>query len=93
MSKFVIRTIQTTVRVYYVEVNDVEWACDGIVMNELEEFSAECFSEDIIHVASVDEFPSQPLVNVNAATNTFNYTTEEWDKEVHWELATKGESV
>lgn len=87
MSKFVVTTTQTIVRKYYVEVDDPEWAHDGIVMNELEEFAQEHFSEDIIDTLPVKEYPSVPWVNVNGATNTFNYTSNKWIKGTDWSLA------
>jgi hypothetical protein len=93
MSKFVVTTTQTIVRKYYVEVDDPVWAHDGIVMNELEEFAQEHFSEDIIDTLPVKEFPSVPWVNVNGATNTFNYTSNKWIKGTAWELADYGDQA
>ena len=37
--KVVVKTVQTIVRTYFVEVPDPEWACDGICMGDLEEYS------------------------------------------------------
>jgi len=87
MGKYVIETIQVIKRRYYVEVDDPSWAHDGICMDELEEFSQEFYSEDIIGTQGVEEWPTEDRDNVNGAVMTFNYDTEEWDQSVRWDLA------
>lgn len=87
MAKYIVETIQTVKRTYYVEVNDPTWAHDGIVMNELEEFAQEFYSEDIIGTREVEDFPVMDIVNVNAATMHFNYEEDTWEQQVRWDLA------
>lgn len=87
MGKYVIETVQVVRHKYYVEVNDPEWACDGIVMNELDPFSYTFFSEDVTNVTPVEDFPKADKYDeVNAATMHFNYETESWDQQVRWDL-------
>lgn len=87
MAKFIIETVTLMKQTYYVEVEDPTWAHDGIVMNELEPFAQEFFSEDIFSTRQVDEFPTMPRDQVNAAVMKFNYDTDGWDSEVRWDLA------
>lgn len=87
MTKFVITTTQTVVRRYYVEVDDPSWAHDGIVMNELEEFSQSFLSEDVVDTRQVDEFPKAAFTDsVNAATMFFDNDAHQWEKDVRWDL-------
>ena len=93
MTKFVITTVQPLIRKYYVEVDDVEWAHDSIIMQQLEEFSQQFGSEDIIESHPVEDFPAvEPNearifnITVNGATMKFNYETDQWDLNVRWDL-------
>lgn len=87
MGKFVVESVQIVRHKYYVEVDDPEWACDGIVMNELEPFSSTHFSEDITNITPVSEFPKAEVNDdVNAAVMIFNYTSQEWEQDVRWDL-------
>lgn len=87
MGKFVIETVTLMKQTYYVEVEDPTWAHDGIIMNELEPFAQEFFSEDIFSTRPVDEFPTMPREQVNGAAMKFNYETGSWDTDVRWDLA------
>lgn len=87
MSKFIVTTAQTVIRKYYVEVEDHTWAHDGICMGELDEFCSIALGEDIVDTMQTQYFPPQKRKFVNGATNVFNYEKDQWDKEVHWELA------
>lgn len=93
MTKFIITTTQPVIRKYYVEVDNVEWAYDGIVMQELEEFSQQFGSEDIIDSHPVEDFPAVDAnearlfnVTVNAAAMKFNHETDQWELNVRWDL-------
>ena len=88
MKKHIVHTVQIIKRTYYVEVDDVEWAFDGITMGELDQFSSTFFSEDIIDSKEVAEFPiAEVREDVNAAVMTFNKTTDGWDSSARWDLA------
>jgi hypothetical protein len=83
--KIVVTTTQVIVRKYFVEVDDPEWACDGVVCNELEEYSYRHLTEDIISAIVVDEWPSiDHNDSLNAATMKYNPVTDEWEKDVMW---------
>lgn len=85
--KFVITTVQPIIRRYYVEVDNPEWAWDGIVMNEMEEYSQTYGSEDIISTQQFEKFPEPGLgESVNAAVMRFNDESNQWDCEAVWEL-------
>lgn len=87
MAKYVIETIQIVKRKYYVEVDNPEWAHDGIVMCELDEFSQQLMTEEIWGTTLVDEFPrAEKFDSVNAATMKFNYNLDEWQSETRWDL-------
>lgn len=88
MAKYVITTAQIVTRKYYVEVEDPTWAHDGIVMNELSEFSQNFLSEDIVDTLEVSEWPkATQYESVNAAQMSFDYETEEWQQNVRWDLS------
>lgn len=88
MAKYVITTTQTVVRKYYVEVDDPEWAHDGIVMGDMQEFSQLFASEDIIDTVPVDQFPAvDKYYNINGAVMVFNYENDDWDTDVRWDLS------
>lgn len=85
--KHVIETVQIIRRKYYVEVENPYWACDSIVMEELQPFSSRCMTEDILSTTQVDEFPVATAGDsVNAATYKYNYDTEEFESIVKWNL-------
>lgn len=85
--KFVITTVQPIIRRYYVEVENPEWAWDGIVMNELQEYTQAFGSEDIISTQQVKKFPEpNPGESVNAAVMRFNTDTDQWESEAVWRL-------
>jgi len=89
-NKVVVTTTQVIVRKYFVEVDDPEWACDGIVCDELEEYSQNHLTEDILDVKIVDEWPSMPSdESLNAAVMRFNYDREEWETDVMWPILGK----
>lgn len=88
MSKFVITTVQVVTRKYYVNVRDPVWAHDGIVMEEMEDFSQQFGSEDIVDTRGVEEFPvADKYESVNGAVMSFNYEQDKWDRSVRWDLA------
>ena len=88
MTKHVITTVQTIVRKYYVDVKDPEWARDSIVMNELDQFSSEFLSEDILDTQTVEDWPkARNRDSVNGATMTYDYNTEQWVTNARWDLA------
>jgi hypothetical protein len=94
MAKFIVETAQVIRRKYYVEVRDPTWALDGVVMEELEEFSSNALMEDTLSVREVEEFPyAEETDNVNGATMVFNYDKHEWDLKVRHDLTNKPESV
>lgn len=87
-NRFVVTTAQIVTRKYYVEVEDPTWAHDGIVMNELSEFSQNFLSEDIVDTLEVSEWPkATQYESVNAAQMSFDYETEEWQQNVRWDLS------
>ena len=87
MAKYIIETIQTVKRTYYVEVDDPTWAHDGIVMGELEEFAQGFYTEDIISTRAVEEWPKLPRALVNGAVMVFDKERDKWTEEVRWDLA------
>lgn len=87
MPKYIIETIQTIKRTYYVEVVDPTWAHDGIVMGELEEFAQGFFTEDIISTQAVEDWPKLPRALVNGAVMVFDKERDMWTQEVRWDLA------
>ena len=88
MSKYVITTVQTIVRKYYVKVDDPSWAHDGIVMNELEEFTQHHLSEDIVDTQKVKRWPTPDQYDsVNAAVMEFDYNDDQWKATTRWDLA------
>lgn len=87
MAKYIIETVQVVKTVYYAEVENPEWAHDGITMGELDPFASEFMSEDIFNTREVEEFPKMDKSTVNAAVMKFNYTTEQWDSTARWDLA------
>ena len=87
MKKHIVTTVQIIKRTYYVEVDDVEWAYDGIVMGELDQFSSSFLSEDVITSKEVAEFPvAEVREDVNAAVMTFNESKDGWDSSARWDL-------
>lgn len=87
MAKFVVESVQIVRHKYYVEVNDPTWACDAVVMGELEPFSSTHFSEEITNTTPVEEFPKAGVYDeVNAAVMHFNYVSQEWEQGVRWDL-------
>lgn len=88
MKKHIVNTVQIIKRTYYVEVDDVGWAYDGICMGELDQFSSTFLSEDIIGSKEVAEFPKAEVAeDVNAAVMTFNEIKDGWDSSARWDLA------
>jgi hypothetical protein len=67
MPKFVVETVQVMRFKYFVEAPEAVWATDSIVMNELEFYSAESFSEDVISTTEVTEWPHVDRTHVNGA--------------------------
>ena len=87
MKKFVIETVQVIKRRYYAEVEEAAWAHDGITMEELDEFSQEFYTEDIINTTEVDDFPkAKESENVNGAAMIFDEDSGEWKQDVRWDL-------
>jgi len=87
MKKFVIETVQVIKRKYYVEVEEATWAHDGITMEELDEFSQEFYTEDIINTTEVDEFPkAKASESVNGSSMSFNKDFGEWKSKTRWDL-------
>ena len=83
--KVVVKTVQTIVRTYFVEVPNPEWACDAIVMNELEEYSYRHLSEDILSTEVVQDWPAPDLEeSVNAAVMKYDDQTNDWITGVMW---------
>ena len=87
-NKYVVTTVQTIVRRYYVEVDNPDYALDGIICGELEEFSQQYGSEDPIDTYSVDQFPKAEWEHsVNGAVMTYNEAENRWDISAAWDLA------
>ena len=83
--KVVVTTTQVIVRKYFVEVEDQEWACDGIICNELEEYSYRHLTEDILSVNVVDNWSAiESDESINAAVMKYNYDLDEWATDVMW---------
>lgn len=87
MPKFVIETVRVIRTKYYAEVDNPEWACDGIVMEELDHFSDVFYCENITTITPVEEYPvAQKDEGVNGGVNIFNYEKHGWDKGVRFDL-------
>ena len=87
--KYVVTTVQTIVRRYYVETDYPEYALDGIVCGELEEFSQQHGSEEPISTQKVEEFPNAtPDESVNGAVMVFKQHEKMgyWDTTTNWDL-------
>lgn len=83
--KVVVKTVQTIVRTYFVEVPDPEWACDGVCMGELEEYSQKYMSEDIVSTEVVEDWPAIGQdESINAAVMSYNTNNDEWMTDVMW---------
>lgn len=83
--KVVVKTVQTIVRTYFVEVPDPEWACDGICMGDLEEYSQKYMSEDIVSTEVVEKWPNiDQSESINAAVMSYDTKTDEWVTDVMW---------
>ena len=81
--KVVVKTVQTIVRTYFVEVPDPEWACDGVCMGELEEYSQKHMSEDIVSTEVVEDWPAIGQdESINAAVMSYDTKTDEWVTDV-----------
>lgn len=86
--------MQIVIHKYYVEVDNPEWACDSIVMEELDPFSSIFLSEEITRIDSCEEFPKANIKripggryeSVNAASYKFNKQTNTWDSTARWDL-------
>lgn len=88
MPKYVIETIEVIRHKYYVDAPDPEWACDGIVMGELEPFSTKNLSEDFLRSEEVNEFPVQSHrdESINSAVMVFDSKTNSWNTVPGWEF-------
>ena len=74
MKKYVVETIQTVTRRYYVEAEHRDFAKEGVECGEFknQEFARRSFSEDILSIVEVEEFPpanqqeeaDTPMINV-----------------------------
>lgn len=83
--KVVVKTVQTIVRTYFVEVPNPEWSCDAIVMNDLEEYSYRHLSEDILSTEVVQDWPELgDDESVNAAVTKYDEDTNDWTPGVLW---------
>lgn len=83
--KVVVKTVQTIVRTYFVEVPDPEWACDGVCMGDLEEYSQKHMSEDIVSTEVVEDWPNiDQSESINAAVMSYDTKTHEWVTDVMW---------
>ena len=83
--KVVVKTVQTIVRTYFVEVPDPEWACDRICMGDLEEYSQKHMSEDIVSTEVVENWPNiDQSESINAAVMSYDTKTDEWVTDVMW---------
>jgi len=83
--KVVVKTIQTVVRTYFVDTPDAAWAADGIVCNELEEYSQKHLSEDILSTQVVVEWPRAASdESINAAVMRFDESINGWLTDVMW---------
>lgn len=89
MPKFVIETIQVVKYTYYVEVDDVDWAKDSIVLGELDQFSTTYMSEDFLRSEQVEDFPKEnrhgPDVSVNACIMKYNEKTDSFESIPAWD--------
>jgi hypothetical protein len=86
--KYVIETVQVVRRKYYVKVKNPTWAHDGITMGELEHFSDQSLSEEIISTTKVGKFPKADIFDdVNSAVMEFNHDSGEWQSDARWDLA------
>lgn len=86
--KVVLKTAQTIIRTYFVEVPDVadpQWACDGLVMNELEEYSQKHLTEDILSTQVVNDWPEVDNdESINAAVMKFDQNIDTFVTDVMW---------
>ena len=83
--KVVVKTVQTIVRTYFVEVPDPEWACGGICMGDLEEYSQKHMREDIVSTEVVEEWPNiDQNESINAAVMSYDTESHEWVTDVMW---------
>ena len=83
--RVVVKTVQTIVRTYFVEVPDPNWAADAITINELEEYSQKYLSEDIVSMEMVEEWPELRSDEiVNAAVEIFDEDSQVWERTVLW---------
>ena len=84
--KYIVTTVQTIKRIYYVDVEDPTYAHDAIMCNEIEEFAQAHLSEDIVSTQLVDKWPTINNMSINAATNVFDPVHNKWSQEVRWDL-------
>jgi hypothetical protein len=70
MTKYVVDTAVTFHQQYYVEVDDPEWACDGITCEELEPFVSRAVNESVLFYRQVDDWPVVDREHVNGAGYT-----------------------
>ena len=83
--KVVVKTVQTIVRTYFVEVPNPEWSCDAIAMNELEEYSYRHLSEDILSTEVVQDWPKLgDDESVNAAVMRYDDVSDSWVFKTMW---------
>jgi hypothetical protein len=90
MAKYVIETVQTVNRLYYVEVDDVNLAHRAIANGELDEFCSYASPEEIASTTEVDGWQSADIVNANAATYVYDADDQQFHQLVRWDLARKG---
>jgi hypothetical protein len=88
MGKYVIETVQVSRHKYYVEVDNPEWACDGVVCGDLDVFSSKWLTEDVMSITEVNEYPKADVGDsVNGAVCTFDVGTGRFKTEARWDLA------
>lgn len=95
MDKYVIETVQVIRRTYLVKVDDPTWAHDSMLDGELEEFSSQFLSEDVVSTRKVDKFSdcadggNYHEVGYNSAVCVYNPDTNKFEVEARWDLVNK----
>lgn len=95
MGKYVIETVQVIRRTYLVKVDDPTWAHDAMLEGELEDFSSQFFSEDVVSTRKVDKFSdcadggNYHEMNYNSAVCVYDPVTNKFEVEARWDLVDK----
>lgn len=95
MGKYVIETVQVIRRTYLVKVDDPTWAHDAMLEGELEDFSSQFLSEDVVSTRKVEKFSdcadggNYHEMNYNSAVCVYDPDSNKFEVKARWDIVDK----